>query len=163
MSSSRRNSIKFILSVAFAALAGGLGALASAEAAVFYAQLLRPSWAPPAYVFGPVWTMLYLMMAVSAWQVWRKQYDWRLGLPLLLYLVQLGINALWSWLFFAWHLGAWALVDVLLLWIMITATMNAFRTISKIATWLLLPYWVWVGFATVLTAWIWQHNSELLG
>ena len=102
----------------------------SLDAASFYAQLVRPGWAPPAGLFGPVWTALFLAMGVAAWQVWR------VGGPaarpaLALFTAQLGANALWSWLFFAWHLGALALLDVVLLWLLIAATVRAFWRHSR--------------------------------
>src|SRR5512140_2075762 len=96
------------LLAAFAA--GAVGAAASVDAASFYAQLSKPSWAPPAPVFGPVWSALYALMGVAAWLVWRSA-GFR-GTALALFGAQLAANALWSWLFFAWHLGALAAVEV---------------------------------------------------
>src|SRR5690242_8847322 len=90
------------LLVTFAA--AGLGAAASIHAAAFYAELNRPSWAPPANVFGPVWSVLYSMMAIAAWLVWRSEGENRRALAI--FAAQLIANALWSWLFFAWHKGA---------------------------------------------------------
>ena len=94
---------------------GGLGAAASVDAASFYGQLNLPAWAPPAGVFGPVWTVLYLLMGVAVWLVWREVDAPARKPALAVFVAQLAVNALWSWLFFAWHLGAWALADVLLL------------------------------------------------
>src|SRR5689334_17737146 len=91
------------LAVTFVAAA--CGAIASIAAPAFYAQLARPSWAPPAGVFGPVWSTLYLLMAVAAWLVWRERGRRMRGVALGLYVAQLVVNALWSWLFFAWHDG----------------------------------------------------------
>src|SRR5262245_55373756 len=89
------------LLLSFAAAA--LGAVASVEAAAFYEQLARPSWAPPPWLFGPVWTILYVLMGVAAWLVWRAHGFEEGKVALTLFVVQLGANALWSWLFFAWH------------------------------------------------------------
>lgn len=142
--------------------AGSLGALASVDARDFYASLERPGWAPPAGVFGPVWTLLYLLMAVAAWLVWRERGFARARGALGLFLLQLGANALWSWLFFAWHRGAWALADVVVLLALIVATIVAFARIRQAAAWLLAPYLAWVAFATALNYSLWQRNPLLL-
>jgi translocator protein len=144
------------------AAAGALGALASIDARDFYASLERPRWAPPAGVFGPVWTLLYLLMAVAAWLVWRERGFARARGALGLFIVQLGANALWSWLFFAWHRGAWAFADILVLLVLIVATLFAFWRIRKVAAVLLIPYLLWVSFATALNYSVWQLNPRLL-
>lgn len=142
--------------------AAALGARASITAAAFYGQLAQPGWAPPASVFGPVWTVLYVVMAISVWLVWRKG-GWRSNRSALgLYIAQLCINVLWSWLFFAWKLGAAAFVDILLLLALIVATMLAFARRSALAAWLLLPYLAWVSFATALNHAVWQLNPAVL-
>ena len=146
------------LLAAFAAAA--VGAIASVDAASFYAQLSQPSWAPPAWVFGPVWSMLYALMGVAAWLVWRSPGP--TGAALGLFGAQLAANALWSWLFFAWHLGALAAVEVLILLVLIVATMAAFRRTSRLAALLLVPYLLWVSFASVLTWTLWRSNPGLL-
>jgi benzodiazapine receptor len=146
------------LLAAFAA--GALGAVASVDAASFYAQLSKPSWAPPAGVFGPVWTALYALMGVAAWLVWRSPGTRRV--PLALFGVQLAANALWSWLFFAWHRGALAAVEVLVLLALIVATVVAFWRISRLAALLLVPYVLWVSFASALTWAVWRSNPGLL-
>lgn len=147
--------------VSFAASA--IGALASIQAQSFYGGLVQPSWAPPASVFGPVWTLLYAMMAVAAWLVWRSGGFRNNRIALSLFGVQLALNALWSWLFFAWHLGAWAFVDILLLWIFIAATALAFWRVRPMAGVLLVPYLMWVSFAAVLNYFMWQLNPQILG
>ena len=148
------------LAVAFAAAA--LGAIASIDAGAFYAQLARPAWAPPASVFGPVWSVLYLLMGIAAWLVWREQGAKGLTVALVLFLVQLGANALWSWLFFAWRYGAFAFADILILLALIVATVAAFWRIRRLASILLFPYLAWVSFASVLTWAIWQGNPKVL-
>lgn len=140
----------------------GIGALASVEAGTFYSQLERPTWAPPAGVFGPVWTALYALMGIAAWQVWRIAGFTSVRTALLLFLVQLVINALWSWLFFGWHLGGWAFADVIVLWLLIVATLVAFWQNSRMAGLLLVPYLLWVSFAAVLNYTVWQLNPQLL-
>ncbi|HEX6549770.1 MAG TPA: TspO/MBR family protein [Gammaproteobacteria bacterium] len=144
------------------AVAAALGGLASIKAATFYMQLTRSAWAPPAYVFGPVWTLLYAMMAVAAWLVWRQGGFRAARTALSLFLVQLAANALWSWLFFAWHLGAAAFIDIVLLWLLIAATLVAFWRQSKTAAALLIPYLLWVSFAMALNYSVWQLNPALL-
>jgi benzodiazapine receptor len=142
-------------------LAASLGAIASIDAADFYLSLQRPAWAPPASVFGPVWTVLYGMMAVAAWLVWRRQSSWR-QTALALFVVQLVLNALWSWLFFKWQLGAVASMEVVLLWLAIVATVIAFFRVNKAAGALMLPYLAWVSFATLLTITVWRLNPSVL-
>ena len=143
--------------------AAALGALASVRADSFYLALVRPDWSPPVWLFGPVWTMLYLLMAVAAWRVWRDR-GWREAQRgLLLYVVQLAANALWTWLFFVWHQGALAFIEILLLWSLILATLLAFWRRQRLAALLLLPYLAWVSFATVLSFTLWQLNPAILG
>lgn len=146
----------FIATFATAAV----GIVASVSAPRFYAQLVQPSWAPPTWLFGPVWTFLYALMAVSAWLVWRKPGPkWgALGL----FVAQLVANALWSWLFFAWRLGALATLEILVLLGLIVLTARAFARTSKVAAWLLLPYALWVSFASALTWTLWRGNPGLL-
>ncbi|WP_115719677.1 TspO/MBR family protein [Gallaecimonas mangrovi] len=156
-----QKNLSFIVSLALVCLVGTLGALASVDAKAFYGALNQPSWAPPAWLFGPVWTLLYLMMAFSLWLYWLSAARKPLGL--VIFLLQLAANALWSWLFFKWHLGAWALLDVLLLLVLIAASVRLFLPANRLAGYLLLPYLAWVGFASVLTLGVWQLNPAVLG
>jgi len=137
-----------------------LGAVASVKAQAFYAQLIKPEWAPPAVVFAPVWSGLFLLMGISVWLVWRSQRA--RPAPFVLFFAQLAANAFWSWLFFAWHQGALAMVDVLVLLALIAATMSAFWQNSRLAAVLLGPYLLWVAFASALTWSVWQGNPSLL-
>lgn len=148
------------LAVVFSAAA--VGAAASVGAGSFYAQLSRPAWAPPASAFGPVWSVLYVLMALAAWWVWRHRGADRLRLGLSLFVVQLCANALWSWLFFAWRNGALALAEVLLLLALIAATTVVFWRISRLAGLLMLPYLAWVAFASALTWSLWAGNPTVL-
>lgn len=143
--------------------AAAIGGLASARSGTFYQQLSRPDWAPPPSVFGPVWTILYLLMAIAAWLVWRDRGFARAGGALGLYLVQLAANALWTWLFFAWQMGSMAFLEILVLWVLIVATIVAFWRIRRSAGLLMLPYLAWVTFAAMLTYSIWQRNPDVLG
>jgi tryptophan-rich sensory protein len=139
-----------------------IGAIASANAGVFYQQLARPAWAPPAWLFAPAWSLLYLLMALAAWLVWKARGFQGASSALKMYLLQLLVNALWSWLFFAWHQGALAFLEILLLWALILATLVAFWRILPLAGILLLPYLAWVSFAAILCFSIWQLNPRLL-
>lgn len=143
--------------------AGAIGSVASVGADDFYRQLARPAWAPPARLFGPVWTGLYVSMGVAAWLVWRERGVQGARTALLLFLLQLAPNALWSWLFFAWRQGALALADILVLWAGIVATLVAFWRIRPLAGALLLPYLAWLSFAAALNYTLWQLNPRLLG
>lgn len=143
--------------------AAALGAVASVDAGPFFAALARPPWAPPAWLFGPVWSVLYTLMGVSAWLVWRTGRTDAAHAALALFLVQLGLNALWTWLFFVWRLGALATVEIALLWLLILATAARFRRFSRVAAVLLLPYLAWVGFAAVLSYALWRLNPGTLG
>ncbi|MDQ7840848.1 MAG: TspO/MBR family protein [bacterium] len=148
--------------VAFTALAAGIGGVASARAPEFYQALVKPSWAPPAWVFGPVWTLLYLLMALAAWMVVRAS-GWRAArLPLVLYGLQLLVNALWTWLFFAWRSGSAAVLDITVLWILVAAALWTFWRVRPLAGALLVPYLAWVSFAGALSWAVWRLNPGVL-
>jgi len=142
---------------------GAIGGLASVNAAGFYGQLVKPAWAPPAWLFGPVWSVLFILMAVSAWLVWREHGFRGAGAALKLYSAQLVANALWSWLFFAWHLGAVAFVEIVVLWALIAATIVMFWRLHRVAAVLLVPYLAWASFAAALNFALWRLNPSLLG
>lgn len=148
------------LAISFAAAA--LGGLASADAGAFYRDLSRPEWAPPPWLFGPAWSVLYLLMGIAAWLVWRKNGFRKASTALTLFLVQLAANALWTWLFFVWRLGALAFGEILVLWTLILCTIVAFWRVRPIAGALLLPYLAWVTFASALTYSVWKRNPGLL-
>lgn len=142
--------------------AAGAGAFASAQAGAFYRQLQRPAWAPPGWLFGPVWSALYTLMAVAVWLVWRQRGLGGARVAIALFLIQLIANALWTWLFFAWRQGALASIEIVMLWLLIAATMAAFWPINRVAALLLAPYLAWVTFATALSFAIWRANPGLL-
>ena len=144
-------------------IAAAIGAVASVNAASFYLQLQQPSWAPPAGVFGPVWTTLYTLMGIAAWLVWREKPTQNVRPALTLFVVQLALNALWSWLYFVWHLGAVAFAGTVVLWLLILATLIAFWRIKPLAGALLVPYLTWVTLATALTWSTWHLNPQILG
>jgi tryptophan-rich sensory protein len=144
-------------------LAGGIGAIASSSAGAFYAQLSRPSWAPPAWLFGPVWSLLYIMMGVAAWLVWRKHGFPVAASALMLFVIQLITNALWTWLFFVWHQGALSFAEIVVLWLLVASTIVAFWRLHRLAALMLVPYLAWVSFASALTYSLWRLNPTVLG
>ncbi len=155
-----KNSVKLVTAVATPLVVGGLSGIAtSAGVADWYPTLVKPPFNPPAWVFGPVWTVLYVMMGVAAFLVWRRG----LASPgvraaLAMFLVQLVLNGIWSLLFFGLRQPGWALIEIVLLWLAIGATVWLFRRVAPAAAILLLPYWAWVSFATVLNASLWWLN-----
>jgi len=137
-------------------LAGGVGSLTPPDA--WYAALEKPPLNPPGWVFGPVWTTLYVLMAVAAWLVWRERWRSPVVLPLLFYGVQLFLNAIWSPLFFGMHRPDLALVDLIAMWFAIAVTSFLFWRIRALAGAMLIPYMAWVTFAGYLNAGIWWLN-----
>ena len=140
-----------------------IGAAASIRAGSFYAALVRPEWAPPGWIFGPVWITLYALMGIAAWLVWRRAGFRGARIALTLFLAQLVLNAAWSWLFFGWQLGGLAFLNILVLLALIAAMLGAFWRKSRLAAALIVPYLLWVGFASVLNYSVWQLNPQLLG
>lgn len=148
--------VGWLLASFSAALIGGLSTASSVT--TWYPTIAKPSWTPPSWLFGPVWTALYAMMGVAAWSVWRR-VGWRDGaLPLGLFVVQLALNAAWSILFFGLQNPLAGLVDIGALWIAIGLTTVAFFRVSRLAGALMIPYWLWVSFATALNFAIWRLN-----
>lgn len=126
----------------------------------WYERLRKPGWRPPNWLFPPVWTVLYVMIAVSGWLVWFE-LGWSDGAaPLGIWAVQLVLNAAWSGLFFGLRRPGLALVEMALLWIAIAATIAVFWPVSQIAAWLMAPYLLWVSFAFALNLSIWRLNRE---
>jgi len=125
----------------------------------WYASLKKPGWNPPGWLFGPVWTALYILMAVAAWLVWRRGGWATQRRPLLLFLAQLALNAVWTPLFFGLHRPGLACSEIALLWLVIALTLAVFSRISRLAAGLLVPYLAWAGFATVLNYELWRLNS----
>ena len=122
----------------------------------WYAALQKPAWTPPGWLFGPVWTVLYVMIALAGWIAWRRQ-GWSAATGL--WLVALAANGAWSWLFFGRQAIGAALVDILVLWLAIAAFIVATWRASRSASLLFVPYLAWVSFATALNAAIWRLNS----
>ena len=124
----------------------------------WYATIRKPSWNPPGWIFGPVWSALYAMMAVAAWLVWKRGGFAAQRRPLALFLAQLVLNAAWTPLFFGLHWPGIAFAEITLLWLAIAATLATFRHVSHPAAWLLAPYLAWVSFAAALNFVLWRMN-----
>jgi len=140
-----------------------IGALGSMQAQSFYGQLNQPAWAPPAWLFGPAWTLLYTLMAIAAWLVWRQGGFRAQRRAMSLFLAQLILNALWSWIFFSWQLGGAAFAEIILLWLLIVATTVSFWRVKPVAGLLMTPYLLWVSFASALNLALWQMNPQIFG
>jgi tryptophan-rich sensory protein len=147
----------FFIAVCLAVAASG-AIFTAGSVRDWYPMLHKPSWTPPSRLFGPVWTILYLMMAIAAWLVWRRRGFVSVHSPLVLFAFQLALNAAWSPLFFGLKNPSAGLLDIVPLWAAILATIVAFWKISPAAGALLVPYWLWVGFATALNFAIWKMN-----
>lgn len=143
-------------------LAAISGAVTAKTAARFYGGLERPPWAPPAWLFGPAWTVLYILMAVAAWRIWREfGFDGARN-ELILYFVQLALNAAWSWCFFVKQSGLLSTVEVSFMLTAVISTMAAFWLRDPVAGMLFIPYVMWVSFATALTVSVWRRNPTML-
>lgn len=159
------NALKLVLAVALPLAVGGLsGAVTADGVSSWYPTLVKPSFNPPAWVFGPVWTLLYVTMGVAAFLVWRRGLAVDgVRLALAIFLVQLLLNGLWSILFFGLRSPGWALVEIAALWIAIVGTIWSFWRVDPVAGALLLPYWAWVTFAAVLNGSLWWLNRAAAG
>lgn len=150
--------LRLILSLALPQLAGGLGAFFTfSSVRDWYLTLNRPSWNPPNWIFGPMWTTLYVLMGIACYLIWKSDHPQKKQL-LTLYFVQLGLNALWSPAFFGAESPILGLVVIIPLWVMILICIVQFKKVSKWASGLMVPYLLWVSFATVLNFAIWQLN-----
>jgi tryptophan-rich sensory protein len=146
----------FLVLSALVAAAGGAVTATSLES--WYRALVKPSFNPPDRVFGPAWTILYALMAVAAWRVWRRKGDPGRRPALILYVVQLVLNLTWPLVFFGAQRIGPALAEILALWLVIAGTILAFRRVGRPAARLMVPYILWVTFAAVLNASIWLLN-----
>ena len=155
-----KNTFKLIIAVVISELAGIIGLVFTTPSIpTWYVTLARPALNPPAWVFGPVWTTLFALMGIAAFLVWRKGLDRRdVKIALGIFIGQLVLNTLWSIIFFCLHNPGAAFVEIIFLWLAILATIVAFVKISKPAAWLLVPYILWVSFASYLNYSIWVLN-----
>jgi benzodiazapine receptor len=156
---SKRDTVGLTAAVLATEAIGGLSALAAGGDFVTYFDALRkPPLTPPPAAFGPAWTALYLLMGVAAWLVWREGLSRRTALALGLFAAQLVLNFAWSLIFFGQHRLGVALIEIVVLWLTILATILAFWQVRRAAGALLLPYLAWVSFAAYLNAGIWRQN-----
>ena len=125
----------------------------------WYLELAKPAWTPPGWLFGPVWFVLYVTIGVAAWLVWRRARFGDAPVAWIAWGAQLVLNGAWSWIFFGLRAPGPALIEIVVLWLAILATILAFRRLRPVAAALLLPYLAWVGFATALNAAIWRLNG----
>jgi len=125
----------------------------------WFKRLNKPSWNPPNWLFAPVWTLLYALMAIAAWRVW-EQVGLNAALVLALFVIQLVLNSAWTWIFFGLHRLDRAFVDIVVLWVLIAATLIGFWQVNPLAGLLLLPYLAWVSFASFLNLTIWRLNRS---
>lgn len=152
--------IRLIISIVLAQATGIIGSLFTySEIPTWYMTLNKPSFNPPSWVFGPVWTTLFLLMGIAAFLVWKSGWS-RIDVKKALgvYALQLVFNMTWSIVFFALHSPGWAFLNLIILWILIAWTMISFYKISKTATYLLIPYIAWVSFAGILNYTLWMLN-----
>lgn len=155
-----RSAIKFVISILLCYAAGFVGSVFTRPAIpTWYVTLNKPSFTPPNWLFFPVWTTLYGLMGISVFLIWRKGLkEKRVSIALVLFAIQLILNALWSIAFFGLHSPISGLVIIIVLWVAILLTMIWFFRISGVAGWLLVPYMVWVGFAAILNFYVYLLN-----
>jgi tryptophan-rich sensory protein len=155
-----KDSIRFIIAVAAPLIVGGLSGFATSSGVeTWFPTLVKPAFNPPSWVFGPVWTVLYVLMGVAAFLVWKKGTETEgVRAALTLFAVQLALNGLWSILFFGMQSPGLAFMEIIVLWLAIAATIGTFWRVTQPAAWLLLPYLAWVSFAAVLNGSIWMLN-----
>lgn len=155
----RSNGIKLISSIALCVLLGSVGGLVTVnEIPNWYATLNKPSFNPPNWLFGPVWTTLYVLMGISVYLIWKQPVSTERNKALQLFILQFILNFCWSFIFFGLHATGWALMEMIALWILILLSILHFAKHSKTAAWLLVPYIAWVSFALLLNAAIWRLN-----
>lgn len=154
------NIIKAALAIVICEAAGILGSIFTmSEIPTWYATLAKPALNPPSWIFGPVWTTLYAMMGIAVFLVWQKgTHKKEVRNALGIFAIQLALNTAWSILFFGLHNPFLALIDIVLMWCAIAVTIRVFYKITKPAAYLLIPYILWVSFATYLNYSIWMLN-----
>lgn len=152
--------VKLLIAIAIPVLVGGIsGFFTVTGVESWYQTIHKPSWNPPNWVFGPVWTTLYVMMGIALWLVWKEDTSRELKMiAFILFGVQLILNFLWSFVFFKLEQPGFAFLEILFMWVAILATIFAFAQVNKTAAWLLVPYISWVSFAAILNFTIWRMN-----
>ncbi len=153
------NILPLIVSIAIPLALGGIaGVVTTDNISGWYSTINKPSFNPPNSIFGPVWTGLYLLMGIAMFIVWKSSSDGIRSNTTQIYGVQLILNFAWSFMFFYFHRPDWAFVNIVLLWLAIVYTIFTFYKVRKVAAYLLIPYILWVSFASVLNAAIWKLN-----
>jgi tryptophan-rich sensory protein len=155
------NTIKLIISIAIPLIIGGSsGFFTTAEIPGWYQTINKPSWNPPSWIFGPVWTTLYILMGIALFLIWRSDSNPEFKrTAIMLFAIQLVLNFFWSFIFFKQHQIGLALVEIIAMWLFILLTIFSFAKINNLAAWLLVPYISWVSFASILNYTIWKLNS----
>lgn len=155
------NFLKLLVSVSVPLLIGfSSGFFTITDVGSWYQTIQKPAWNPPNWIFGPVWTTLYILMGIALFLIWKKEGNNKLKkAAIILFAIQLVLNFFWSIIFFNQHQIGWALVEIVILWLSILLTIFVFAKIDKIAAWLMVPYIAWVTFATILNFTIWQLNK----
>ncbi len=156
----KKRSMKLFISVAITLLVGGTAGFFTSEGVNgWYAVANKPSFNPPNWVFAPVWTLLYILMGIALWLVWKSETNKAVKkTAIILFSLQLLLNFAWSFIFFYMHQPGWAFIEITGMWIMIMLTIVWFGKISPAAAWLMVPYIWWVSFAAVLNFYIWKLN-----
>lgn len=157
------NTLKFIISIVACQLAGFVGAIFTMPSiqSGWYAELAKPALNPPSWIFGPVWTALFVMMGVAVFLVWKRGFDRRdVKIALIIFDIQLLLNIFWSIIFFGWQSPGGAFAEIIFLWFVILVTVVIFARISRPAMLLLIPYIIWVSFAGYLNFSIWQLSGD---
>ncbi|MFM2338782.1 MAG: hypothetical protein RL115_1975 [Bacteroidota bacterium] len=154
------NWLKLVIAILIPIIIGGLSGFFTANnVGTWYTTIQKPSWNPPNWIFGPVWTTLYILMGIALYLVWKADSsDFLKKLAIFFFTLQLVLNFFWSFIFFQQHEMGWALVEIIALWLAILVTIFSFANISKTAAWLLVPYIAWVSFATILNYTLWKIN-----
>jgi translocator protein len=156
---SRSNIIKLVVSLLLPLSVGAVAGMFTSQAVpTWYASLNRPSFSPPNWIFGPVWTSLYILLGISFFLIWREETSKMRNLAIRVFLIQMLLNFSWSFLFFYFHLIGIALIEIILLWISITAMIYLFYKIKPAAAYLNIPYLLWVSFAAILNAGYYSLN-----
>lgn len=152
--------MKLFISILIPLIVGGLSAVFTQSGVHgWYVLANKPSYNPPNWLFAPVWTVLFIMMGVALYLVWKTDGQHQIKrMAISLFAAQLTLNFFWSFIFFYAHQPGWAFADIIALWVLILFTIIYFNKISTIAAWLLVPYIFWVSFASLLNFYIWQHN-----
>jgi tryptophan-rich sensory protein len=151
--------LMLVVFVGICLLVGFIGGYSTRHAIeTWYAGLTKPSWNPPNWVFGPVWTILYILMGIAAWYVWRAPQSPARSLALWIFGIQLFLNFIWTPLFFGMHAVGWAAVDIVFLWLGISGFIFASWRVNPTAAVLFIPYWAWVTYASTLNIAIWRLN-----